>query len=134
MPLEILGALVVFGISGVVLLVHLLRMSPRKVFADEADARAAFSADYPEAAVEHLAMSDDGRAAVLATNRGPAAVTVVGDGTLTRLFAGGDIRRIEERTGRLRIVLDDFGAPNLTLAFAEPERRAEAKTILETVT
>ena len=131
MPLELLGALVVCGIGGVVLLVHLLGMSPKGRFSDENEARSALAADYPGLKVSEIALSDDGRAAVLATDRGPAAVKLMGTGIMTRLFAPGEIRRTDDRQGRLRVILNDFGAPSLTLPFTDPKRRAAAKEILE---
>lgn len=131
MPLEILGALVVFGIGGVVLLIHLLRMSRPTAFGDDAEARRVFAADYPEPVIRALILAEDGRAVVLETDHGPGLLTAFGNGRFTRLFSRGDIRRVDDRGGRLRVILDDFGAPSLTIAFADPQRRAAAKAMLE---
>ena len=134
MPLHILGALVFFGIGGVVLLVHLLKMSRADGFADAETARAAFLADFPEAETGEAALTDDRRAAVLATGAGAGLVMRFGAGRLTRLIGPGDVRRIEERPGALRLRLADLGAPVIDLAFADDGKRAEMKHILEEAT
>lgn len=133
MPLPVLGALVVFGIGGVVLLVHLLRMSRRTVFDDEAAVRACFDHDYPDRRISEVALADDRRAALVLTDAGPGAVTSLGDGAVTRLFSPGDVRKVEERESGLRLALADFGAPTLSFSCADGARRARVKRMLETV-
>lgn len=131
MPLHILGALVVLGIGGVVLLVHLLKMSRADGFADAAAARNAFLADFPETETGEATLTDDRRAAILTTAAGAGLVMRFGAGRLTRLIGPGDVSRIEDRPGALRLRLADFGAPVIDLAFADDGKRAEVKRILE---
>lgn len=131
MPLPLLGALVVLGIGGVVLLVHLLRLSRPLGFADEAAARAAYLADYPDDEVVSVLLADDGHAAVLGTRAGLGLVAALGAGRLTRRLGPGDLSGVEERRGALRLRLDDWGAPAVTLACADAARRSEMKRMLE---
>lgn len=133
MPLPILGALVVFGIGGIVLLVHLLRMSKRLVLRDEADARAVFAHDYPDARIGDVLLTDDGDGALFSTSDGPAVATAFGDGWFTRALRSGDVKEVRETKARLHVRLDDFGAPSISLAIADHARRAAAKAILEAV-
>ncbi|MEL7465791.1 MAG: hypothetical protein AAFN79_17105 [Pseudomonadota bacterium] len=132
MPLQLLGALVIFGIGGVVLLVHFLRLSKRRAFADESAARAALAHDYPDAEIAAVLLADDGRGAVFSTAGGAAVTTSFGDGWFIRALGPGDVRRLRERGARLHVSLDDFGAPSISLPFADPARRAAAKAMLET--
>ena len=131
MPLHILGALVVIGISGVVLLVHCLKMDRAEAFADAAAAEAAFLADFPAVVIGEASLCDDARAAVMTTGAGVGIVIRFGAGRLTRLLGPGDVRAVEERSGALRLRLADFGAPVIDLAFADDGKRAEMKRILE---
>ncbi|MEL6794936.1 MAG: hypothetical protein AAFU55_13095 [Pseudomonadota bacterium] len=133
MPLPILGALVVFGIGGIVLLVHLLRMSKRLSFADEAAARAVLAHDHPDAEIRDVLLTDNRSAAIFSTSAGPAVTTAFGDGWFTRAFEPGDVKEVREEQARLHVRLDDFGAPSISLALADPARRAAAKAILEAV-
>lgn len=131
MPLPLLGALVALGIGGLVLLVHLLRLSRPLGFADEAAARAAYLADHPEDEIRASLMSDDGRAAVFRTGAGAGFVVALGAGRVTRRLAAGDLKAIEDLPGALRLRLADWGAPAVVIACADPERRAEIRQLLE---
>ena len=131
MPLPILGALVVFGIGGIVFLVHMLRMSAQKGFDGAEAARAAFSRDHPEVGVADILLAEDARAALLPTGAGLGLSVAIGAGAFTRLCAVGDIRRLAENGAGLRIDLADFSAPRIEFAATSPERRAAARRLLE---
>lgn len=131
MSLPVFAALVVAGIGGVVLLVRLLRMSRPLGFADEAAARAAFLADFPDEVVGAVLVSDDGRAAVLRAAGAVGLVAAIGAGRLTRRLGPGDLSRVEEAEGGLRARLADWGAPVVAIACADDARRAEMKRMLE---
>lgn len=134
MPLHVLGALVVGGITLVVLLVHLFGGSRGARFETEAAARDALLADYPEADPGAAEMLDDGRGAVFAAGRGAGLALAFGAGRLTRLFAPGDLTRVEDRVDGLRLHTADFGAPNLFLPCADQDRRARIHALLTETT
>lgn len=131
MPLPILGALVVFGIGGVVLLVHLLKMSAPAAFAGPEEARAAFLRDHPDIAIDDTLIADDGRVALFATAEGPGVAARFGSGAFTRLCRPGEVKRLSDRGAALRLELSDFAAPRIDFAAASPDLRAAARALLE---
>ena len=85
MPLTILGPLVVIGILGIALILHLLgRTAPRR-FANTAEARDAWAREYPENAAVTVLLSSDNRAALIRATRGLGLVWCFGDDTVARI-------------------------------------------------
>lgn len=122
MPLPILLALVVGGIGGLVLLVHLLGWTKRPEFAGEHEARDGFLTDYPGADIRTVILAADKRAALLKTSGGWGYVALIGEGRLTRAW-GGECS-VERRGTSLRIRIDDFTAPALVFQ-AKDDTQAE---------
>ena len=131
MPLELLGPLVVFGIAGLVWLVHLMGWTRSPQYADFAAAARTFSADFPAARVEDGALADDRRAALFATGEGVGFAGWLGDGPLTRHFRRGEVAGAAERGDRLSIETVDFGAPAFALRLSDAAERAKWRTRIE---
>lgn len=123
MPLPILGALVVLGIGGLVLLVHILGGSKRLSFADEAAAAEAFAADYPNSRMRRTVLADDRRAALFELGEGVGFAAPFGEGRLTRVLGPGEVSGVDEGPNGLTIRLTDYTAPRLTVQMANAEAR-----------
>ena len=121
MPLPILGALVVLGIGGLVLLIHLFGWSKRPQYADEAEAAAALMTDYPNATIQQARLADDRRAALFLLSTGVGFAAPFGEGRLTRVLNVEDIRRVDEGRDGLTIRLTDYTAPQLDVMIADAE-------------
>ena len=92
MPLHILGPLVVIGIAGIAVILHLLgRTSPRR-FADEAEARTSWEREYPQNPALSVHLSSDNRAALIRATRGLGLVWCFGDDTVARVVTRSKTR------------------------------------------
>jgi len=125
MPLSILLPMVVLGIAGIAVLLHLLGLSRRAVLADEAAARAAWLREFPADAPIHVTLCHDRSAALIETGQGPGVVWPMGADTTARYLTGARARRT--KTG-LRLDLPDYTAPrvHLTLDAGEAARWQDA--------
>lgn len=112
MPLSILLPLVVLGIAGIAVLLHLLGLSRRAVLADEATARAAWLREFPSDAPARVMLCHDRSAALIETGKGRGVVWPVGADTTARYLT--DARASPTKTG-LRIDLPDYTAPRIHL-------------------
>lgn len=119
MPLEILLFLVVGGIAGIALALHLMGMSRAEPL-DEAAARAGWLRQFPDDAVEHLRLARNGRAALVRTAAGRGVVWRFGADTVA--YRLDDVRLSEVAAG-LHLRFADFGTPKLILQLAPDERR-----------
>lgn len=118
MPLQILLPMVVIGIAGVVILLHLLGRSERARFDDDDDARRAWLREFPDTPPTRVILSHDRHAALIETAQGAGVVWPMGMDTTARLLQGADIRRTQDG---LRIDLPDFAAPRIRLRLNEDE-------------
>lgn len=132
MPLPILGALVVLGIGGLVLLVHLLGGSKRLSYEDDAAAREALLTDYPHARIRQTVLTDDQRAALFELAEGVGFAAPFGEGRLTRVMGPDDVSGVDDDPDGLTIRLKDYTAPRLTVRLANAEARAAWKARLMT--
>jgi hypothetical protein len=120
MPLEILLPMVVLGIAGITLLLHVLGLSCPALLADGQAARAAWLDEFPEDKPQRVVLSHDHRAALIETAKGKGVVWPVGADTTARYLQGAQITR----TARgVRLDLPDYTAPHihLTLDAAEAD-------------
>lgn len=123
MPLPVLGALVVLGIGGLVLLVHLFGWSKRPQYADDREAAEALLTDYPHASVRAVFLADDRRAALFVLADGVGFAAPFGEGRLTRVIGADDVQRVEDGPGGLTIRLNDYTAPRLSVAMKDAAAR-----------
>jgi hypothetical protein len=129
MPLSILLPMVVLGIAGIAVLLHLLGLSRRAVLADEAAARAAWLREYPGDAPVRVTLCHDRSAALIETGRGRGVVWPMGADTTARHLDGA--RLTPTRTG-LRIDLPDYTAPRVHLTLDAGESARWQATLKET--
>ena len=113
MPLSVLIPLVVTGIAGIVLILHLLGLSAPAQLADSAAARRAWLREFPDLPPTGITLTHDRRAAVIETHDGPGVVWTVGADTTARRLTHAEIRRIGDGH---ELRLADFTAPRVRLS------------------
>ncbi len=119
MPLPVLLALVVGGISGIALLLHLTGRSRRAVL-DPETAAAAWIRENPGDDVVEATVSADGHAALILTRQGKGLVWAMGADTTARPLRDFDL--IETQQG-LTVLFRDFTAPRARIRLTDFERR-----------
>ena len=120
MPLSILGPMVVIGIAGIAVILHLLGLSRRAVLADAAAARAAWDDEWGDTDPARAAtLSHDRHAALIETASGRHGIVFpMGADTTARYLDGARVAVTEQG---LRIDLPDFTAPHVRLHLDEGE-------------
>lgn len=119
MPLPVLLALVVGGISGIALLLHLTGRS-RLAVLDPETAAAAWTRENPGDEVIEATVSADGHAALILTPQGKGLVWAVGADTTARPLRDFDLM---ETPQGLTVLFHDFTAPRAKIRLADFERR-----------
>ncbi|MEQ8291107.1 MAG: hypothetical protein RIA08_02790 [Roseovarius sp.] len=118
MPLQILLPMVVIGIAGIVILLHLLGRSELARLEDEAAARRAWLREYPDTPPTRVILSHDRHAALIETAHGAGVVWPMGMDTTARYLRGAEIHRTKDG---LRVDLPDFAAPRIRLRLNDEE-------------
>lgn len=129
MPLSILLPMVVLGIAGIAVLLHLLGLSQRARLTDEAAARAAWLREYPDDPPARVTLCRDRCAALVVTKRGRGVVWAVGADTTARHLDGARLKPVR---GGLCIDLPDYTAPHIHLALEPDEAAAWQNALQET--
>ncbi len=120
MPLSVLIPVVVIGIAGIAVILHLLGLTAPRRIADEAEALAAWAREFPEAPAIDARISADQRAALIELCNGETGlVWCIGADTVARPLAGADV--IETETG-LDFYLQDMAAPHVSVALSPQDR------------
>ena len=127
MPLHILGPMVVIGIAGIVVILHLLGLSRTRRFDSEAEARAAWEREMDDAAVTRVILCHNHAAALIETEQGPGVVWPMGADSTARYLSGA---RIDRTADGIVIRLPDFTAPRIRLRL-DPDEAALWLTELE---
>lgn len=112
MSLTVLIALVVAGIAGVALLIHTTGLSQPRRFTTEAEARAAWTREFPLTDVTGVTLCRSGRAALIATPSDPGVVWPMGADSTARGLTNA---RVTPREGGLTLHLPDYAAPTVRL-------------------
>lgn len=113
MPLGILLLLVIGGIAGITLALHLLGLSEAARFDGEAEAARAWEREFPEDPARAVTLSQDQHAALIeAQSGGHGIVWPMGADSTARYLTGASIKSVR---GGLRIRLPDFTAPTVRL-------------------
>ena len=118
MPLEILLVLVVGGISGIALALHMMGKS-RVLHLNERSARAAWLRHFPESDVQSLTLSDNGKAALLQTSQGKALLWSFGADTVARPLGQFEVA---DKGHYLDLRFPDFAMPRARLALSAREK------------
>lgn len=112
MPLTILLPMVVIGIAGIALLLHLLGYSRQVEIASAGDAARLWLENWPEDEVQDATVAADRHAALVHTGRGTGLLWSFGADTAGRLLHGAEAKQ----NGHGVVVhLHDFTAPSVTL-------------------
>ena len=119
MPLYLLLVLVVAGIAGIALMLHLTGRSRPKTLSDEI-ARAEWARHFPDEPVVDLTITEDRHAAIVRTRAGAGLLWSFGDDTVARPLLDFDF--IETKDG-IRVDFHDFTAPGITIHLDPFERR-----------
>ena len=117
MPLSVLIPMVVFGIAGIVVILHLLGLTAPASLPDAAAARRAWLREFPDLAPTRISLARDRRAALIETDDGPGVVWTVGADTTARRLTRADVSHLDNR---LDLRLGDFTAPRVQLEL-EPD-------------
>ena len=118
MPLHILLILVVGGIAGIALALHLLGLSKAPAFSDDT-ARTAWLRAYPEDAVQSVHLTQDGRVARVVCDRGNGIVWQMGMDSCARLLTGAETLKVSGANTTLS--LGDYAAPKVRLSLGARE-------------
>lgn len=110
MPLEILGPLVICGITLTVLAVYFSGISKPAKLAGSAEAKSEFLLDYGEEQVKNAILTTDKSAGFLMLDQKNTVglVEAMGSEFLTRLLSKGDIAGLELSEGKLNVRYNDF--------------------------
>ena len=119
MPLTLLLALVIGGIAGIALILHLTGKSAQTMLTPE-DARAAWHRHFPDDLITEVLTARDAHAALVMTSQGPGLLWSFGADTVARHLRDFDLI---DRPDGLRIAFHDFTAPHVTLHLTDAERR-----------
>lgn len=118
MPLPILLALVIGGISAIALLLHLSGRSALRVIGRD-EAQALWRRHYPDDGVHGVTLAQNGHAALVETDQGPGLLWSFGDDTVARHLRNYDLT--ETGTG-IDIAFHDYTAPHARLRLEQGER------------
>lgn len=125
MPLEILGPIVVLGISGIALALHLLGQSARLSF-DDASARQAWLRHFPSASVRDVMIAPDGHSALIHSTQGYGVVWAMGADSSARFVAGAKARPSGDE---LMFLFNDLGTPRIRLSLPTQTQDKWLKTM-----
>lgn len=125
MPLEILGAIVIGGLLGIYVLLRATGHSqPVTLTVDSA--QDAWLRHAPGTKIQTVIVSEDGSAALIRTARRTGIVWAFGADTVARFVRHHDITSTQNG---LRIRLNDFGAPAVSLTLTNEEREIWRKIL-----
>ena len=119
MPLHILIALVVGGITGIALLLHLSGRSHRSELT-EVSARAGWLRQFPDDDILSITLASDAHAALIHTSQGQGLLWSFGADTVARRLVGSRARATG--TG-VEIRFPDYAAPRTRLRLNAAERQ-----------
>lgn len=119
MSLEVLLALVVGGIAGIAVLLHVMGLTAPHVFKNGREAMAAWAREVPEHPATGFHLSSDFHAALVTFDGGYGIVWSFGSDTVARVL--GNSRANKTKTG-LQFDFPDFGASKLDVALTEKDR------------
>ena len=121
MPLSVLLILVVGGIAGIALLLHLLGYSRRARLSDAKAAGALWADRYPGAPLIDVTLTEDRTAALIRSQAGPGVIWAFGSDFVVRDLTL-DHFTLRENADRVVIHTDDGTAPHIALTLTKAER------------
>ena len=121
MPLHILLILVIGGIAGFAVAVHLLGLSKAPAFTT-GTAYDAWLRAHPGDDIQSVTITSDGRAARVTTATGRGVLWQMGADSCARALSGSEELTRKDTTTTLH--LDDYSAPKVRLSLTPAEHRA----------
>ena len=129
MPLHITLIIVAFGISGTVLLVHLMGWTKTRQIGELGDASAIWNDFFPDETIASILKSDDEAVALLTLDSGALGlIWSLGDEPVVRVLRNPT--PIAETAKGLRIRLAEFAAPHVDIRLSDPSDRTRWAAIL----
>lgn len=125
MPLSVLLPMVVLGISGIALLLHLLGKSGRLRLDREA-AIAGWQREMGHTKVQQVLLAPSGHAALVQSDTGAGLVWVLGRDTVARTLGPGSLTRAK---GRLRVSFSDYGSNDVILDLPPDTQKLWIETV-----
>ncbi len=119
MPLSIMLILVIGGITGIALMLHLLGYSTGLRFTDKGVVQQEWARHAPDSRVTGALISADKRAALVLTSHGPGLLWTMGADSTGHQVTGATVTTWAEG---LDIDLHDFSAPGLRVRLAAEDR------------
>jgi hypothetical protein len=127
-PLSILLLLVLGGIAGIALALHLLGLTKTPQFTDETAANA-WLRHHPDDTVLSVHLTQDGRAARVLTDRGRGIAWHMGADTCVRRLDGTE--EAHARGDQVALHLNDYSAPRVNLILTADEQEEWANWMIE---
>lgn len=122
MTLQLLGLLVVFGISGIVLLVHFTGGSQAVSLLQDDDIRAAWHADWPHDKPLKTIGNTGGTAALIhLPNDALGLIWSFGADTVSRTLTAGSLRSVKARGETLIVQFNAFDCPTARIPLTRRE-------------
>ena len=128
MPLSVLLPMVIIGIGGIAILLHVLGLSQEAKLATEDAARDAWLREFPDHPVDRVSLSHTHRAALVEGAWGRGLVWSMGADTTARHLTGAQVRPLG---AGLRIELSDVTAPHVDLDLDHRDAEAWATFLRE---
>lgn len=122
MPLYLLLPIVVLGILGIALLLHLLGNSKRFSMVDAGQVNELWQRQFPNARVSSVDISDTRHQALVETSDGPGVVWAMGADVACRLIGDGAVQ--DTGTG-LKVWLGDYSAPVIYITLNDRTTRKQ---------
>jgi hypothetical protein len=121
--LPLLLGLVIGGIAGIAVLLHVLGYSRRATLDDAETARAVWDDAYPATPARSAWLTADRTAAVVQTAQGPGIVWAMGSDFAARALLPGHYAVLSD-AGGITIKTHDLTAPKITLSLDQADRAA----------
>lgn len=128
MPLHILLILVIGGIAGIALALHLLGLSRATPFTP-GSARAAWARHRPDDTILTVQLTQNGLAARILTDAGRGILWHVGADSCARVLDGHEDAHV--RDGCVTVHLNDYTAPKIRLHLTQDEQQDWANWIID---
>ncbi|WP_306252536.1 hypothetical protein [Parvularcula sp. IMCC14364] len=118
---QLLVVFSVVSISLMAFLLHRLGQSTNHAFTDGAAAGSVFLEEFPDSRVDKVALSGDGRAAMLTLANEPyiGLVRAMGKFSLARKVGPQSVRSVEVHETTVKLKLRDFADPDFSITFSE---------------
>jgi len=126
MPLEILLPMVVFGIAGIAVLLHLLGLTGKRTFHTQDQARASWMSEFPQLPAKSIKISENHQYALIDTAKGLGLLWPMGADCTARLLTGAEVSMAKRH---LIIRLPDYTAPIIRLNLTAKEAAQWVKQI-----